>query len=84
MVVKFAKISNLIELGAGVLWGLTITKKSKCLESFSVLFFIFQEKRFKKLWKIYFISPKTLFWFLRYLDFCKFQREVADGMVMPS
>ena len=83
MVVKFAKISNLIELGAGVSWGLTVTKKSKCLESFSVLFFIFNQKRFK-IWEIYFISPKTLFWFLRYLNFCKFQREVANGIVMPS
>ena len=48
VVVKFAKISNLIELGAGVLWGLTITKKSKCLEkAFPCYFLYFRKKGLK-------------------------------------
>ena len=48
VVVKFAKIYNLIELGAGVSWGLTITKKIQMsFKAFPSYFLYFTKKGLK-------------------------------------
>ena len=56
-------------------------------------FFLFQQQKvLKKLWQKLFISSKTLFWFLRYSNFCNFLpsniltfgEEVNNGIITMS